>query len=517
MPGESFTINCSCEINPGTTPPATTAYVRSVNDLVGMITLAGTGATAISSSGNTITIGLTGEAGLGSVTSVALASSSDNLVVVSGSPVTTNGTITIDLALALDSIAGLTTAADQMIYTTASNTYATTSLTSFARTLLDDAAAVNVRSTLGLVIGTNVQAWSADLDSVVSNTSWSGAHVTFAGDITLSTGTLNLTNGDINGISINLTDNLVVGDAATITNTITAGNFSGDGSLLTALNASSFSSGTLAVARGGTGVVTYAVGDLLYASGATTLSKLADVAAGSFLRSGGVNTAPAWSTTLWPNTLTTGDVLYASSATQVSRLAGVATGNVIISGGVGTAPNWGKVTSSHVDSTIPTIAGGVNGDISSFAVPVTFVDSATFSSQISLTGALFDSAVSEGTSGQILTSTVTGTLWSSQIELDTLTINTSLSMEGTVTAGGVTGNQTINKPCGTVNFAAGASSLTVTNSLATANTIVVCTVLTNDTTALFKNVVSSSGQFVIRLNAATTAETKVGFVLIEPS
>ena len=46
---------------------------------------------------------------------------------------------------------------------------------------------------------------------------------------------------------------------------------------------------------GGTGYTSYAVGDLLYASTTTALSKLADVAVGSVLASGGVNTAPSWS------------------------------------------------------------------------------------------------------------------------------------------------------------------------------------------------------------------------------
>lgn len=50
----------------------------------------------------------------------------------------------------LASIAGLTTLADRMIYTTASDTYAVTTLTSFARTLLDDADAATARTTLGL-------------------------------------------------------------------------------------------------------------------------------------------------------------------------------------------------------------------------------------------------------------------------------------------------------------------------------------------------------------------------------
>jgi hypothetical protein len=51
---------------------------------------------------------------------------------------------------------------------------------------------------------------------------------------------------------------------------------------------------TITAAKGGTGQTTYAVGDLLYASATTTLSKLADVATGNALISGGVTTAPSW-------------------------------------------------------------------------------------------------------------------------------------------------------------------------------------------------------------------------------
>jgi hypothetical protein len=56
----------------------------------------------------------------------------------------------------LDSISALTTAADKMIYTTAADTYAVTDLTSAGRALLDDADAAAQRTTLGLVIGTDV-------------------------------------------------------------------------------------------------------------------------------------------------------------------------------------------------------------------------------------------------------------------------------------------------------------------------------------------------------------------------
>ena len=52
--------------------------------------------------------------------------------------------------------------------------------------------------------------------------------------------------------------------------------------------------GTIIATKGGTGQTLYAVGDLLYADTTTSLAKLADVATGNALISGGVSTAPSW-------------------------------------------------------------------------------------------------------------------------------------------------------------------------------------------------------------------------------
>lgn len=54
--------------------------------------------------------------------------------------------------------------------------------------------------------------------------------------------------------------------------------------------------GTLPAVSGGTGFSSYAVGDLLYANTTTTLARLADVATGQILKSGGIGVAPAWGT-----------------------------------------------------------------------------------------------------------------------------------------------------------------------------------------------------------------------------
>lgn len=56
---------------------------------------------------------------------------------------------------------------------------------------------------------------------------------------------------------------------------------------------------------------------------------------------------------------TIGDVLYASGSTALSRLSAATTGNALISGGTATAPSWGKIgLTTHVSGTLPIANGG---------------------------------------------------------------------------------------------------------------------------------------------------------------
>lgn len=83
----------------------------------------------------------------------------------------------------------------------------------------------------------------------------------------------------------------------------------------------------------------------------------------------------------------------------------------------------------------------------------------------------------------------------------------------TITAGGTTGTQTINKTSGRINLAAGDASKLVNNSLCTANSIIICTVASNDATMKSVAVVAGSGSFTIYPNAVPTAETAVNWML----
>lgn len=93
---------------------------------------------------------------------------------------------------------------------------------------------------------------------------------------------------------------------------------------------------------------------------------------------------------------------------------------------------------------------------------------------------------------------------------DSATIK-EIVIDKTVTTTGTTGAQTIDKNNGTVNFAAVATSLVVTNARVTVNSIIQCTVATNDATMKSAQCVAGSGSFTIFPNAVPTGETRVNF------
>lgn len=115
----------------------------------------------------------------------------------------------------LQSISGLTTAANKMLYTTASDTYAVTDLTAFARTILDDADAATVQATLSLVPGTDIQAYDADTakyDDTTANFTGTlqngGSNVVVDSDIGSTVEAYSATNADYADTTANFTGTL---------------------------------------------------------------------------------------------------------------------------------------------------------------------------------------------------------------------------------------------------------------------------------------------------------------------
>lgn len=84
----------------------------------------------------------------------------------------------------------------------------------------------------------------------------------------------------------------------------------------------------------------------------------------------------------------------------------------------------------------------------------------------------------------------------------------------TITAAATTGAQVINKVSGSVNFAAAAGSLVVTNSFVSSTSLIFCTVGTNDATMKAAAAVAGAGSFEIFPDVAPTGETRVNFLVL---
>lgn len=131
----------------------------------------------------------------------------------------------------------------------------------------------------------------------------------------------------------------------------------------------------LPVYMGGTGLTTYAIGDILYASATQTLSKLADVATGNALISGGVGAAPLYGKigltthvsgvlpvssggTGQSNNLTQYGAIYADTTTSMASTNAGTTTQVIHGGAT---PSFSAVSlTADVSGVLPVASGGTN-------------------------------------------------------------------------------------------------------------------------------------------------------------
>jgi len=142
----------------------------------------------------------------------------------------------------------------------------------------------------------------------------------------------------------------------TLTGTVTSSGSLTLGGTLSGVSLTTQVSGTLPAANGGTGQSSYTVGDILYASTTSALSKLAGVATGNALISGGTGTAPSWGK-IGLTTHVSGTLAVANGGTGVTTSTG--TGNNVLSA----SPTFtGTVTTATAD-----LLGSVRGNVTAVA------------------------------------------------------------------------------------------------------------------------------------------------------
>ena len=200
-----------------------------------------------------------------------------------------------------------------------------------------------------------------------------------------------------------------------ISNTaVTAGSYGLAGSVPTiAINAqgqiTSASNTAIAIAAGAvSGLATSATTDTTNAANITSGTLPSGRLSGSYTGVTGVGTLTAgtWTATAIGavyggtgiSSYAVGDILYADTTTSLAKLADVAVGNALISGGVASAPSYGKIgLATHVSGTLPVANGGTGATTSTGSGAVVLDTSPT----------LITPALGTPTSGNFSTGTFT--------------------------------------------------------------------------------------------------------------
>tara|TARA_R100000656_G_scaffold31548_1_gene27481 strand:- start:410 stop:1270 length:861 start_codon:yes stop_codon:yes gene_type:complete len=142
------------------------------------------------------------------------------------------------------------------------------------------------------------------------------------------------------------------------------------------------------VASGGTGLASFTAGDILYATGATTLAKLTKGTAEQVLAMNSGATAPDWGSvdlTVLPtisvakggtniSSFAAGDILYATGATTLTKLVKGSAADVLTMNAGATAPEWAAAA-----------GGGKIGQVVS-CTPVASAQTTTSTSFVDVTG-----------------------------------------------------------------------------------------------------------------------------------
>lgn len=347
---------------------------------------------------------------------------------------------------------------------------------------------------------------------VTASTYGSGSNVpVFAvnaqGQITSVTNTaIAISAGAVSGLAASATTDTT--DATNITSgTLPSGRLNGSYTGVTGvgtLTAGTWNGSTIAAAYGGTGLSSYAVGDLIYADTTTSLAKLADVASGNVLLSGGVGTAPAWGQ-VGLQTHVTGTLQVTNGGTGATTLTGYVKGNgtsaftasasIPNSDTTATSANTANTIVAR-DSSGNFSAGTITANLSGNATTATSATSATTATQVA-------NSLTFATSGTGLSGS--GSFNGSSAQTFTVTSNaTSANTASTIVARDASGD-----------FSAGTITASLSGNASTAtSTGTVAASTSNGIQSAYQAAINTTtpgwGLYGIHFNGQTTADYAVG-------
>lgn len=220
-------------------------------------------------------------------------------------------------------------------------------------------ASGTVTAAAGTLTGTTLNSTvvTSSLTSVgtIATGVWNGTIVTGTyGGTGVNNGASTITIGGSHVLSGAFTSTFTFSNTTSVT-------FPTSGTLATLAGSEAFTNKTITSSTNTLGGVTMglgsdAVGDMYYAGTSNVLTRLAAVAAGSYLRSAGTTTAPVWSTLILPNSATAAQVVFASATNTYGASSGFtfsATSNDILflqgtSAGSRTGVNIGAAGASTI-------------------------------------------------------------------------------------------------------------------------------------------------------------------------
>jgi hypothetical protein len=199
-----------------------------------------------------------------------------------------------------------------------------------------------------------------------------------------------------------------------------------------AISMSQVTSGVLGATQGGTDQSSYSIGDILYADTTTSLARLADVAVGNALISGGLNAAPAWGKIALASAVS-GTLPVANGGTGVTTSTG--TGDVVLSNSPTlVTPALGTPASGNLaNCTFPTLNQNTTGTAGNVTGVVAIINGGTASTTAQ--GAM-NTLAGATTSGYYLRGNGTNVVMASIVAGDVPTLNQNT----TGSSGSCTGN-----------------------------------------------------------------------------